>query len=521
MSLFDDLNLNVNDYEIPELIDLFDITVSYNQLTEQIVNSAVEARISQYKQLSGKTNNEDQYIVFFRRAEAKLQEYVKIFCSSYSNSNSNSNHQHSNRNNNLHNNTPPSSNTLIGGDHLVIKKPEYPFQTTFSVEYPNGVMNPVEKKTIKKVINIDTLFRQRYNATTASDFTCVLPNPVSNVVSMKLTSVELPSMWYVYSNRKQNNQFMIYLYNVNDGTGSFYDISFNVVLPEGNYLADEYNIAINNFFINTGNGLDFLTTGVNPYSGRCYIRTRSIFDTSSNFPIPFDPTNAYYSPDFFYVLDFNLTDNPSYAEPPPPPNPATIACYNDAFQRTHMKLSNLHVNKYNTPVDPRILPYDYAEMQQQTVKLRPLYKNLGWMLGFRKDFYVVERSNTHVDGMTFPEAKATYEGYIETEAAYGGSVQQYVFIEVDDYNSNFVTDSITSATGTSYLGKNIIAKMPIVNSHYNIIYNNPSDRIFKQRDYFGPVNIEKLHIRLLDRFGDPIDINNTDYSLAIELTCLY
>jgi len=63
--------------------------------------------------------------------------------------------------------------------------------------------------------------------------------------------------------------------------------------------------------------------------------------------------------------------------------------------------------------------------------------------------------------------------------------------------------------------------MPIVNSHYNIIYNNPSDRIFKQRDYFGPVNIEKLHIRLLDRFGDPIDMVNTDYSLAIELTCLY
>jgi hypothetical protein len=30
-----------------------------------------------------------------------------------------------------------------------------------------------------------------------------------------------------------------------------------------------------------------------------------------------------------------------------------------------------------------------------------------------------------------------------------------------------------------------------------------------------------MNIRLLNRFGDPIDINNNDYSIALELTVLY
>jgi hypothetical protein len=55
----------------------------------------------------------------------------------------------------------------------------------------------------------------------------------------------------------------------------------------------------------------------------------------------------------------------------------------------------------------------------------------------------------------------------------------------------------------------------------NTNYNSPSDMIFKQRDYFGPVKIEKLHLRLVDRFGETLDIQNNDYSVAIELTTTY
>jgi hypothetical protein len=73
----------------------------------------------------------------------------------------------------------------------------------------------------------------------------------------------------------------------------------------------------------------------------------------------------------------------------------------------------------------------------------------------------------------------------------------------------------------THLGNNVIARIPMTAPALNVNYNSPSDLIFKQRDYFGPVKIEKLHLRLVDRYGDTLDIQNNDYSVAIELTTTY
>ena len=96
------------------------------------------------------------------------------------------------------------------------------------------------------------------------------------------------------------------------------------------------------------------------------------------------------------------------------------------------------------------------------------------------------------------------------------------FIEIDDFNRNFTSNTIIAETGNgTYLGNNIVARIPITSSIYAISDSNPGDLIYKRRDYFGPVKIEKINIRLLDKFGEVLDIIDNDYSLAIELTTLY
>ena len=40
------------------------------------------------------------------------------------------------------------------------------------------------------------------------------------------------------------------------------------------------------------------------------------------------------------------------------------------------------------------------------------------------------------------------------------------------------------------------------------------------RTYFGPVDIQKLKIQLLDDYGRIVDMNNMDISIAINLDCL-
>ena len=43
----------------------------------------------------------------------------------------------------------------------------------------------------------------------------------------------------------------------------------------------------------------------------------------------------------------------------------------------------------------------------------------------------------------------------------------------------------------------------------------------KTRDYFGPVNIKKLHFKLINKFGGLIDLMNSNFSLTLEFEKLY
>ena len=43
----------------------------------------------------------------------------------------------------------------------------------------------------------------------------------------------------------------------------------------------------------------------------------------------------------------------------------------------------------------------------------------------------------------------------------------------------------------------------------------------KTRIYNGPVTLKKMHIRILDKFGNVIDLNNMDFSFTLELELLY
>jgi hypothetical protein len=41
------------------------------------------------------------------------------------------------------------------------------------------------------------------------------------------------------------------------------------------------------------------------------------------------------------------------------------------------------------------------------------------------------------------------------------------------------------------------------------------------REYFGPVDIQRIRITLVDEFGRVLDLNNMDWSFALMFECLY
>ena len=97
---------------------------------------------------------------------------------------------------------------------------------------------------------------------------------------------------------------------------------------------------------------------------------------------------------------------------------------------------------------------------------------------------------------------------------------RYVYLVVDDYNNN-VNNSYFAAFNSSILNKNILARISVQGSVYSILSDASLALKAIPREYFGPIDIQKLQIQLLDEYGRILDLNNMDFSFALKLECLY
>lgn len=114
--------------------------------------------------------------------------------------------------------------------------PQYIDKTKFSVTY--------EKDVQTRVINVDSRFRTRPNDIIATEtsilkiedsstnFIYKLLTPIKNVVSIRLSSIEIPNTYYDFSANRGNISMRIYYPS---GQTSVYN---DIVITEGNYIVD-------------------------------------------------------------------------------------------------------------------------------------------------------------------------------------------------------------------------------------------------------------------------------------------
>ena len=131
---------------------------------------------------------------------------------------------------------------------------------------------------------------------------------------------------------------------------------------------------------------------------------------------------------------------------------------------------------------------------------------LGWQLGFRLGRY--EAASIVSEGICLI------------------SGPRYIFIAIDDGQKN-AGSSFIAAYSQSSLDKNIMTRInaaPVMDDVGVFkISSDPglSTQLNRTREYFGPVNIERLHFTILDEFGRILDINNMDWSATLVFESLY
>ena len=136
----------------------------------------------------------------------------------------------------------------------------------------------------------------------------------------------------------------------------------------------------------------------------------------------------------------------------------------------------------------------------------PLLSFLGWNLGFRNAEYISNNNGTGSFGAVASGALAAFKA------------TSYIFISIDDYN-NSVNDYYSAVFSDSFAIKNVITRVNI--GMLREISEPSSTQLNRQRNFFGPVNIQKLRITLYDNFGRIIDLNNMDWNMELIFECVY
>jgi hypothetical protein len=168
---------------------------------------------------------------------------------------------------------------------------------TKQVDYSKDNLNPLLKQTIKRIISIDSQYRHNKQSS-STNFTFNLSEPLRDVVSLKLYSIQIPFTWYTVNGSFGGNFFYIKGNTAGIDNGNH---DYKIEIRSGNYgpsdLIDAINVSIHT--------LENTVTDVS------FGQTQLIYNASqATCTMNIDITDVYNQS--FYSVDFpNWTTNPT------------------------------------------------------------------------------------------------------------------------------------------------------------------------------------------------------------------
>jgi hypothetical protein len=491
------LNLNVNEYTDKELEEILAIEYPYQR--EDIINSKSNL-------LNKLTRDSEVDYETKGNIESFLNDVTNRLVKTISSlSQTNNYHSHIDKFSDLKNEViEVNDNMLIKNQKLRKEAYSLPSYKGLNIGNdggaPPGIINPIKFTTIKRALNIDSRFRPNYYQSNASDQRLTLPYRFENVINMRLASIEIPLTYYSIS-KSQGNNSLIVGWNFHEASNGELEPTHivKVEIPDGNYEtqagpqptgASSIESVINAALQNPHQTILYHKPGVTPqtiYSDPSFSLVYTVDRTSGRSIFSIDPSGIQQYSDV-------ITEN------------SGNALRYKIFMGTDGNLSN-------------------QQFKDRDVNVDPLTFFLGWQLGFRVNIYDSGPSQRvqlrHTDiSANVPPAAVVSEGICYVKGP------QYIFVAIDDYNNN-VNNYYISAYTDSINSNNIIARINMASiQQSNGVYQTGEDdgfstQINRSRQYFGPVNIEKLRLTLYDEYGRVVNLNNMDWSCALMFEQIY
>jgi hypothetical protein len=241
-------DLNIENYTINELRDMFGLPEKYSRNMIDTKESKLLDNIIKNKNI--KEDTKLTIVSFLIKAKNILNTHI-----SSDNSNDVSNNKQLVKTHTSEITKQSLNLTDLDSidEHMVQIRPLDGGDPTFD----RGFINPIRKRTITRTITIDSRFRENYYNSTATNYTIQLPIVLENVLNMSLSSIEMPTSYYVISEQYQNNFFSIMV----NGESRVIQIS------SGNYTTSSLTFYINSELDYYGSPWEYINFAVNLGTG--------------------------------------------------------------------------------------------------------------------------------------------------------------------------------------------------------------------------------------------------------------
>ena len=360
------------------------------------------------------------------------------------------------------------------GDHNAMKDKNIDVPTIRTENVFKGILNPHMKNIVTRIVNIDSQYRQFVVANeykNAGNFTIDLSEPLSNVLSIRCYSAQIPFSWYVFDSEMDTNFFFI--------------DDKKITIESGNYTLEEIEVEINAKIIESG--ITEVTCKALKQSGKLEF---TIDDISKNKIIFYDTsfsTDLKRNQTFGWILGFRK-DN--YLGEMKIKGEAVADLYGTRYVYIYLdefssnRVNNSLVNLSDSPLD----------IKQQLTTIPT-------------DLEIIP--NQDGTPMLIPEdpRKTTIS-------------KRYVINRIFENRANNKAYPYLNAPTTT----NIFTMIPIKKNGFPIgepIIEFGGSLQSGERVYFGPVNITRFQVKLLDDKGRILNLNGNDWSFSFLCETLY
>ena len=353
----------------------------------------------------------------------------------------------------------------------VITRPRTEFQYQQSSDFFEGKLNPINTRILKQALSIDTRLYDQSKSNT--EYILSLPNKISKVVSLECISFEITSQsLFNISASLGNHRIMMTIHTSKPTTYGTVDPSLRPpILPAPN------------------DGQPTLLKDPPPTSQQPVLQENIILPVETNKKAY---VHTYIVPDGHYTIDTLLEtlnaisktvdDTPfvllEWKQDPLDSKKTIVALNENEFRQYEETIESVTMSLYETNVD-----------------VKQSFTSLGYLLGFTNYVY---------------QAQTNYMSNIPANVH---AALPYFYLSIEDYQNRSIV-SFPPAFSQMSMASSQLARISLNHK------TNEVKMVSIPRKYFGPIDVNRLQIRLMDPYGKNVNIH-TNFSFCLLFDTLY